>query len=163
MRTKLGGQKRFSNSVPGCTRTLCGWTLACSRSTTCSFASSRRRLGTTDSTELCPKSSLKSKFISSFISSFFIGQTRPLFNYFRSFHKYSTNLTINYKSIDGVLGTWTRGSRMVDADESTELLRHPPFYLILPLIGSALIFRSYYLVIATIQWKFKLKQVIVVD
>ena len=24
---------------------------------------------------------------------------------FRSFHKYFTNLTINYKSIDGVLGT----------------------------------------------------------
>ena len=139
MRTKLGGQKRFSNSVPGCTRTLCGWTLACSRSTTCSFASSRRRLGTTDSTELCPKSSLKSKFISRFISSFLIGQTQPLFNYFHSFHKYSTNLTINYKSIDGVLGTWTRGSRMVDADESTELWRHPLFYLILPLIGSALI------------------------
>ena len=123
MRTKLGGQKRFSNSVPGCTRTLCGWTLACSRSTTCSFASSRRRPGTTDSTELCPKSSLKSKFISRFISSFLIGQTQPLFNYFHSFHKYSTNLTINYKSIDGVLGTWTRGSRMVGADKSTELCR----------------------------------------
>ena len=41
--------------------------------------------------------------------------------------KYSTNLTINYKSIDGVLGTQTRGSRMVGTDESTELWRHPIF------------------------------------
>ena len=35
--------------------------------------------------------------------------------------KYSTNLTINDKSIDGVLG----GGRMEGADESTELWRHP--------------------------------------
>ena len=33
--------------------------------------------------------------------------------------KYSTNLTI--KSVDGVLGTRTRGGRIVSADESTEL------------------------------------------
>ena len=32
----------------------------------------------------------------------------------------STNLTVNYKSVDGVLGTQTRGSRMEGADESTE-------------------------------------------
>ena len=56
-----------------------------------------------------------------------MGQTRPLFGLFRSFshYKYSTNLTINDKSIDGVLGTRTRGSRMVGADKSTELWRHP--------------------------------------
>ena len=29
------------------------------------------------------------------------------------------------KSKDGVLGTWTQGGRMVGADESTELWRHP--------------------------------------
>ena len=29
------------------------------------------------------------------------------------------------KSIDGVLGTGTRGGRMVGSDESTELWRHP--------------------------------------
>ena len=29
------------------------------------------------------------------------------------------------KSIDGVLGTRTRGGRMEGADESTELLQHP--------------------------------------
>ena len=29
------------------------------------------------------------------------------------------------KSIDGVLGNWTRGGRTEDADESTELLWHP--------------------------------------
>ena len=45
-----------------------------------------------------------------------------LFSYF-SYDKYSTN-TINEKSVDGVLGTRTQGSRMVGADESTELWRH---------------------------------------
>ena len=55
-----------------------------------------------------------------------MGQARPLFVYFLFFSndKYSTN-TINEKSIDGVLGTQTRGGRMVGADESTELWRHP--------------------------------------
>ena len=50
--------------------------------------------------------------------------TRPLFVYFGPFcnaYKYSTN----EKSFDGVLGTQTRGSMMVGADESTELWRHP--------------------------------------
>ena len=39
--------------------------------------------------------------------------------------KNSTNLTINDKSIDGVLGTKTRGSRIKGADKSTELWQHP--------------------------------------
>ena len=49
-------------------------------------------------------------------------QTRPLFVYFVFFshYKYSTN-NINYKSIDGVIGTRTWGGRMVGADKSTEL------------------------------------------
>ena len=47
-----------------------------------------------------------------------------LFSFF-SREKYSTNLTINYKSIHGVLGTRTRVSRMVGADKSTELWRRP--------------------------------------
>ena len=33
--------------------------------------------------------------------------------------------TINDRSVDGVLGTRTRGGRMVGADESTEIWRHP--------------------------------------
>ena len=33
--------------------------------------------------------------------------------------------TINDKSIDGVLGTRTQGGRMVGADKSTEVWRHP--------------------------------------
>ena len=37
----------------------------------------------------------------------------------------STNLTINDKSIYGVLGSWTWGGRVVGTDESTELWRHP--------------------------------------
>ena len=52
-----------------------------------------------------------------------MGQTRPIFNYFCSFHM--TNLTIHDKSIDGLLGTQTWGSMMVGADESTELWHHP--------------------------------------
>ena len=58
-----------------------------------------------------------------------MGQTRPLFVLFSflSHDKYSTNLTINYKSIDGVLGTQTRGGRMVGADGSTELWPNEKF------------------------------------
>ena len=39
--------------------------------------------------------------------------------------KYITKLAINDKSVDGVLGTRTRGDIMVDADESTELWWRP--------------------------------------
>ena len=46
-----------------------------------------------------------------------------LFSFF-SHDKYSINLTINDKSIDCLVGTRTRGSRMVGADESIELWRH---------------------------------------
>ena len=48
-----------------------------------------------------------------------------LFSFF-SHDKYSTNLTTNDKSRDGVVGIQTWGGRMVGADESTELWRHPP-------------------------------------
>ena len=58
--------------------------------------------------------------------------------------KYSTNLNINDKSVNGVLGSRTRDGRMERADESTELSAAPPlicdlylvasiFYVILPL------------------------------
>ena len=43
--------------------------------------------------------------------------------------KYSTNLTTNDKSVDGVLVTQTQGIWMLDADESTELWRHPEVVL----------------------------------
>ena len=54
-----------------------------------------------------------------------MGLTRPLFGfYFCSFSqhkdKYSTNFTINDKSIDGVLGSRTRGGMMEGTDESTD-------------------------------------------
>ena len=39
--------------------------------------------------------------------------------------KFSTNLTVNDKSVDGVPGSQTQGSTMGGADESTELWRHP--------------------------------------
>ena len=60
-----------------------------------------------------------------------MGQTRPiLIISFFSHDKYSTNLTINDKSVDGVLGTQTRGGRMVGTDDSTELWRQKYFYLL---------------------------------
>ena len=55
-----------------------------------------------------------------------MGHTRPLcvcFLFF-SHDKFSPNLTINDKSIDGELGTQTLVGRMVGADESTAPL-HP--------------------------------------
>ena len=62
-----------------------------------------------------------------------MGQIRPLFCLFSFFShdKYST-ITINDKSFDGVLGTRTRGSRMVGADESTELWhqQHPSWTVV---------------------------------
>ena len=54
-----------------------------------------------------------------------MGQTGLfVFISFFSHYKYSTN-TLNDKSIDGVLGTRTRGSRMVGVDQFTQLWRHP--------------------------------------
>ena len=65
------------------------------------------------------------------LTSFLNGQTRPLFCLFLLFshvantNTYGINLTINDKSVDGVLGSQTRGGRMESADDSTELLWHP--------------------------------------
>ena len=55
-----------------------------------------------------------------------------LFVFFRSFLNTITNieqnLTIKGKSVDGVLGIWSRDCRVVDgADETTELCRFPIF------------------------------------
>ena len=47
-----------------------------------------------------------------------------LFSFF-SHDKYCKDLTLNDKSIDGVLWTRTQGGRMVGADESTDLWQHP--------------------------------------
>ena len=72
---------------------------------------------------------------SNFISFFENGPNPASFCLFPFFSqdKYSTNLTLNDKSINGVPRTRTWGGRMVDADETTELLRHPPpqFYFLL--------------------------------
>ena len=51
-----------------------------------------------------------------------MGQSRPLFVYFRHF---LITISIIEKSIDGVLGIRTLGRRMVGADETTELWRPP--------------------------------------
>ena len=53
-----------------------------------------------------------------------------LFSFFsQCMDKFGTKLTLYDKSIDGVLGKWTRGGKLEDADKSTELLQDP-FYLI---------------------------------
>ena len=55
-----------------------------------------------------------------------MGQSRPLFVYFRSFLIPITISIIQIeKSIDRVLGIRTRVRRMVGVDETTELWRHP--------------------------------------
>ena len=55
-----------------------------------------------------------------------MGQSRPLFRLFCPFH-ITIQLQIE-KSVDGVLGIWTRGRRMVGADETTELWRPPDIF-----------------------------------
>ena len=56
-----------------------------------------------------------------------MAQYRPLFVYFCYFLDTISKIQIE-KSIDGVLGIWTRGRRMVGADETIELWR-PPYYI----------------------------------
>ena len=53
-----------------------------------------------------------------------MGQSRPLFVYFHTFHITISIIQIE-KSVDGVLGTRTQDCRMVGADETTELWRPP--------------------------------------
>ena len=60
-----------------------------------------------------------------YILFFIMGQSRPLFVYFRYF---LDTISIIEKSVDGVLGIRTRGRRMVGADETTELWRPPNIY-----------------------------------
>ena len=48
-----------------------------------------------------------------------MGQSRPLFVYFRYFLNTISIIQIE-KSLDGVLGIQTRGRRMVGADETTD-------------------------------------------
>ena len=53
-----------------------------------------------------------------------MGQTWPLFVYFRPFLNTMSNIgrsKFHFKSLDGVLGIQTRDSRMACADKSTEL------------------------------------------
>ena len=52
-----------------------------------------------------------------------MGQTLPLFVYFRSFR--IPYLTLNDISINGVIGIRTWDGMMVCTDESTDLWRHP--------------------------------------
>ena len=50
-----------------------------------------------------------------------MGQSRPLSVYFCHFLDTISIIQIE-KSVDGVLGTQTRGRRMVGADETTEIV-----------------------------------------
>ena len=53
-----------------------------------------------------------------------MGQSRPLFLYFPPFLIAISIIQIE-KSLDGVLGIWTRGRRIVGIDDTTELWRAP--------------------------------------
>ena len=53
-----------------------------------------------------------------------MGQSRPLFVYYRPF-LITISIIQSEKSIDDVLGTRARGCKMVSADETTELWRPP--------------------------------------
>ena len=64
-----------------------------------------------------PTTATLSIFQCALLVCFKMGQTRPLFLSFRSFHM--ANIAQNDKSVDAMLGTQTQGDRMVDADEST--------------------------------------------
>ena len=99
----------------------------------------KRRFSTSDSTSLRQRSNVvtlttsiddvktwhndvRSRDVSSTMFFLFLkmGQSRPLFVYFRSFLITISIIQIE-KSIDGVLGIQTRGCRMVGADETMEL------------------------------------------
>ena len=77
-----------------------------------------------------------SPVIINFYGTFFLnkmGQSRPLFVYFRYFLNTISIIQIE-KSVDGVLGIRTRGRRMVGAEENKELWRPPwDIYLLLTL------------------------------
>ena len=62
-----------------------------------------------------------------------MGQSRPLFVYFRRFLITISIIKIE-KSLDGVLGIQTRGCRMVGADKTMELWQPPPINILRPLI-----------------------------
>ena len=72
-----------------------------------------------------------------------VSQTKMFFKYgpnpasfclISSFSQYNDkhSTKFDYKSIDGVLGIQTRDCRMVGTDESTELWRPPPKYVVYP-------------------------------
>ena len=65
-----------------------------------------------------------------------MGQSRPLFVYFRYFLDTISIIQIE-KSIDGVLGIRTQGRRMEGADETTELWRPPNCFIVIIQLGSA--------------------------
>ena len=60
-----------------------------------------------------------------------MGQTKPLFAYFRSFHMTNkAQFWLNFQSVDGILGTRTLGAKMVGTDESTELWRETKYVFV---------------------------------
>ena len=63
---------------------------------------------------------LRSLLFSLFLSFIKKGQSRPLFVWFRPLLVTISIIQVE-KSIDGVIGIWNWGRRMVDADETTEL------------------------------------------
>ena len=95
-------------------------------------------------------------WLPSFIFVFFLNGPIQASFYLFSFFSHSNSIdklqlnNISWKSIDGVLGTWTRGGRMEGADKSTELWRHPPSFIFVMIIFTKLwlllykVFRALY-------------------
>ena len=71
-----------------------------------------------------------------------MGQSRPLFCFYCRSFLVTISIQIE-KSKDGVLGIWTRGHRMVGADETTELWR-PPNILLMFTLPSINLFSNFW-------------------
>ena len=74
--------------------------------------------------QFCVTIQLKGLRPSPYTIVFWMGQSQPLFVYFRLFYKTQTKYNL-ITSIDGVLGTQTRGGRIEGADKSTDLWWSP--------------------------------------
>ena len=75
---------------------------------------------------------------------FLNGPNRPLFCLFSSFSQHNDNIVQNLtiKSVDGVLGTQTRGGRMVGADESTGRISFSTIFFTECLAGTFTVMQS---------------------
>ena len=84
-----------------------------------------------------------------------MGRTRHIFCLLLSFSQHNDIIVQNstIKSVDGVLGTRTRGGRMVGADESTELWRHPGWFLVCVTLMQFMRYNDYNWILGQWLWQ----------